>query len=235
MTSESENEKIFEAILASAFRDAVLLDIEEAGHCEPVRLSKKHLREERRAYNHYKLRIKWSWATENPVIRKVAAVILIVGCVGFAGLVSMPEVRAAVGDAIVRFCEKYVALDFVSQGSKSANYDEYTYTFGYIPKGFRLTEESGNIISKRYRFENDEGEWFSILYSLSSMTVIQNDIEHSEYSETMVNGYKAYLFRSSEDGQEYIRLIFDDGTTVFQLSGNIPESELKKNSEKISK
>lgn len=91
MTSESENEKIFEAILASAFRDAVLLDIEEAGHCEPVRLSKKHLREERRAYNHYKLRKKWSWATENPVIRKVAAVILIVGCVGFAGLVSMPE------------------------------------------------------------------------------------------------------------------------------------------------
>ena len=98
-----------------------------------------------------------------------------------------------------------------------------------------MTEESGNIISKRYRFENDEGEWFSILYSLSAMTVIQNDIEHSEYSETMVNGYKAYLFRSSEDGQEYIRLIFDDGTTVFQLSGNIPESELKKISEKISK
>lgn len=235
MTSESENEKIFEAILASAFRDAVLLDIDEAGHCEPIRLSKENLRKERRAYNHYKLRKKCSCVTENPVIRKVAAVILIVGCVGFVGLVSMPEVRAAVGDAIVRFCEKYVALDFVSQGSKSANYDEYTYTFGYIPKGFRLTEESGNIISKRYRFENDEGEWFSILYSLSAMTVIQNDIEHSEYSETMVNGYKAYLFRSSEDGQEYIRLIFDDGTTVFQLSGNIPESELKKISEKISK
>ena len=30
-------------------------------------------------------------------------------------------------------------------------------------------------------------------------------------------------------------LIFDDGTTVFQLIGNIPESELKKISEKISK
>ena len=74
--------------------------------------------------------------------------ILIVGCVGFAGLVSMPEVRAAVGDAIVRFCEKYVALDFVSQGSKSANCYEYTYTFGYIPKGGRGTEESGESISE---------------------------------------------------------------------------------------
>ena len=39
MTSESENEKIFEAILASAFRDAVLLDIDEAGHCETIIIS----------------------------------------------------------------------------------------------------------------------------------------------------------------------------------------------------
>ncbi len=201
MMSKSENEKIFEAILASAFRDAALLDTEEAGRCEPVRLSEKHLREERRAYNRYKLRKSLSFVTENPVLRRTVAAILIAGCVGFAGLVSMPEVRAAVGGAVVRFFEKYVSLDFTSPGSESINYDEDKYTFGYIPEGFELTKESGNSISKEYRYENNDGKRFMISYSMSSATLIENDIENSTYSETMVNGYKAYLFRTGEEGQ----------------------------------
>lgn len=235
MTGKSENEKIFEAILASAFRDAALLDIEEAGNCEPVRLSEKHLREERRAYNRYKLRKSLSFATENPVLRKKAAAVMIAGSVGFAGLVSMPEVRAAVGNAVVRFFDKYVSLDFTSPGGGAVNYDEYKYAFGYIPEGFGLTKEIGNPISKEYRYENGDGKWFAVSYSLSSATVIENDIEHSEYSETTVNGYKAYLFRSGEDGREYVRLIFDDETSVFRIGGNIPESEIIKIAQEISK
>ena len=231
MTSGSENKKIFEAILVSAFRDAANLDMEEAELCEPVKLSPAHLKEERRAYNRYEFRRKWRWVTGNQILRRVVAIILVVGCVGFAVLVSMPEVRAAVVDAVVKFRDKYVSLDFT--GSGSGIFTSGEYTFGYIPKGFKLTEKYEDPMTKSYEFTNDEGKNICITYSPSFMTILENDIENNDYSEIMINKYKAYLFNSNKLGET--KLIFDDGSNVFRIRGEIPEKDVLKVASKISK
>ena len=231
MTNRSENEKIFEAILVSAFRDAANLDMEEDELCEPVKLSPEHLKEERRAYNRYEFRRKWIWVTGNQILRRVVAIILVVGCVGFAVLVSMPEVRAAVVDAVVKFRDKYVSLDFTGAGSGTFTSGEYT--FGYIPKGFKLTEEYEDPITKSYEFTNDEGEELSISYTPAFATLTEADIENSEYSEIMVNDHVARLFGTDDCG--ITLLIFSDGNYVFRVSGNISEKEIIKFAEKISK
>lgn len=231
MTSGSENKKIFEAILVSAFRDAANLDMEEAELCEPVKLSPAHLKEERRAYNRYEFRRKWRWVTGNQILRRVVAIILVVGCVGFAVLVSMPEVRAAVVDAVVKFRDKYVSLDFT--GSGSGTFTSGEYTFGYIPKGFKLTEEYEDPITKTYELTNDVGKEICISYTPTFMTIMDNDIENSEFSEISVNGYKAYLFKA--DAQGKIKLVFDDGDNVVRIAGDLSEKDVLKIAKKISK
>lgn len=231
MTSGSENKKIFEAILVSAFRDAANLDMEEAELCEPVKLSPAHLKEERRAYNRYEFRRKWSWVTGNQILRRVVAIILVVGCVGFAVLVSMPEVRAAVVDAVVKFRDKYVSLDFT--GSGSGTFTSGEYTFGYIPRGFKLTEKYEDQVTREYIFKNEDDREFAISYTPSFMTFIDGDIENNEYSEVFVNGDKAYLFRTGAKGKN--KLIFDDGNNVFHIAGDISEKDMLKIATKISK
>ena len=230
MTNNPENEKIFEAILASAFRDAALADLEEAKKCEPVTFSSKHLRAQRRAYSKYKLRRGWKEITENHILRKSVAALLVICSVGFVALVSMPEVRAAVADAVVRFCDKYVSLDFTRPGQSFADCE---YTFGYIPKGFRLADEYSDPLVKSYIFRNDSGEKFSITYSLSSMTAIEADNENSRYSEITINDKTAHLIENDAQGE--VVLIFDDGDNVFEINGQLQKKDAVRIAEKISK
>lgn len=215
----------------SAFRDAAIADMEEAKLCEPVTLSSKHLKEERRVYNRYEFKRKCQSITKNPFLRKAVAVVLVICCVGFATLVSMPEVRAAVVDAVIKFCDKYVSLDFTKSGSTTLTNGEYT--FGYIPKGFRLTEQYEDPITKIYKLTNDVGKEIYISYTPTFMTTIENDIENNEFSEISVNGYKAYLFKAN--GQEKTKLIFDDGDNVIRIAGDISEQDVLKIAKKILK
>lgn len=231
MTNKSEDEKIFEAILVSAFRDAAIADMEEAKLCEPVTLSSKHLKEELRVYNRYEFKRKCQSITKNPFLRKAVAVVLVICCVGFATLVSMPEVRAAVVDAVIKFCDKYVSLDFTKSGSTTLTNGEYT--FGYIPMGFELTNEYEDPMTKYYKFTNNEGKEFSILYTPSFMTLSEADIENSNYSEIEINGYNAYLFSADDCGE--IKLIFSDGNNVFNIVGNISKEDVLKIAKKILK
>lgn len=231
MTNISENEKIFEAILVSAFRDAANLDMEEAELCEPVKLSTAHLKKERRAYNWHEICVKWRGITGNQILRRVVSIILVVGCVGFAALVYMPEVRAAVVDVVTKFFDKYVSLDFTESGSGTFTSGEYT--FGYIPRGFKLTEEYEDPITKSYEFTNDEEDEILISYIPAFATLAEADIENSEYSEIMVNEHNAYLFETGVDGK--IKLIFSDENYVFHIIGNISRKEVIKIAENISK
>lgn len=88
-------------------------------------------------------------------------------------------------------------------------------------------------MTKSYEFTDDEGKNICITYSPSFMTILENDIENNDYSEIMINKYKAYLFNSNKLGET--KLIFDDGSNVFRIRGEIPEKDVLKVASKISK
>ena len=107
-------------------------------------LPEKYRKAERKYYNK---KMKQSSGT-HAVLRKIAACILICLSVGFAALMAIPTVRAAVWDSVVNFYEKYIKFDFnvAAIGEETIG----DYTLRYVPDGFVRTAVVENDAKNKY-------------------------------------------------------------------------------------
>lgn len=102
-------------------------------------------------------------------------------------------------------------------------------TVGYIPEGFKLTNEqelSRLIINDYY---NSNGEFFTITKSTSSIEVDSNteDVE----TETIIFNNREYLYSLSKNNMGNV--IFTRNDYVYRINGTISKDELLKIAETV--
>jgi len=157
MINKSVDEAVFDAILTKAFRDAAEADMREeeldTGFV-PVTLTPKQLKIEKAAYHRAHTRRKRAASSAHyPVLRRIVSCILIVATIGFATIFAIPPIRAAVVGAVVEVFNKFTALNFASSGIVEP-LKLGDYQFGYLPKNFKLTEQSETRLLSQYTFNH---------------------------------------------------------------------------------
>ena len=239
MINESVDRALFDSILGEAFRAAAEADMREKPDCGTVVLTKAQLKAERLAYDRREAKSRRGRGWHN-ALTKAASVILIIGCVGFAALMAVPPVRAAAVEVIVRAFDKYTAFHFEKTSESGDGSGEHTenvpyafgeYTLGYIPDGFELAEKYENKITCMYVYLGENECKFRISYTPADATMIELDNEQADISELTVNGFRAFL--SESKNADKVILIFNDGSNVFNISGNLPKEEIIRIAENI--
>lgn len=163
--------------------------------------------------------------------RRVASVLIIVLGLLFGTLLFNAEVRAAVGNVLVEWYEKFTSFTFI--GDEIID-EKKEWSLNYMPEGYiqENYEVLGRITSIEYR--NNQGEKIKFTYvPEGSVTNISVDNENHEISNYVILGNEAFSITALDDKFDN-GLIWNMEGHTFDLWGKIPVDELKKVAESIS-
>lgn len=99
----------------------------------------------------------------------------------------------------------------------NSNYVNNEIKVGYMPEGFKL--ESSSYVGKNLlnRYEDNNGNYFTVLKSSSSMKIEYNS-EDTESTEILLNGIK-YIYCETESG--VINIIWTRCDYVYRVNGKL--------------
>lgn len=163
--------------------------------------------------------------------RRVASVLIIVLGLLFGTLLFNAEVRAAVGNVLVEWYEKFTSFTLI--GDEIID-EKKEWSLNYMPEGYiqENYEVLGRITSIEYR--NNQGEKIRFTYvPEGSVTNISVDNENHEISNCVILGNEAFSITALDDKFDN-GLIWNMEGHTFDLWGKIPVDELKKVAESIS-
>ncbi len=180
-------------------------------------------------------------------VKRIAVIILAVISVSFVILLTHDGVRAAISDAVVTWYDKYLSIEFSkatestetkkpSESATEAVTEVESFTelkLGYIPSGYELTSISEDEYFKEHIYLTETGEYLIIGFYSSKSNTFFADVEHMEYEETVINGYKAFRFFSEEETTGIITF----GNSKFNVivsSSVLPADELMRVAQTIS-
>jgi len=219
---------MFDALLYAAAPYAGRQELEEYFSVEPpMQLSE---RVKRRI-------IKRAKRGATPILvyaKRAAMIALVVMAIGFAGVMSIDAVRAALWDAIVGWYEAYIAVAFVQEEMVSAPTEILEYR---EPRG--LGEEF-----VRYEMrKNDSGlivEYESatalIYYRQGLMDQFETFVSNQESTisdEIKVNGYVGMISSAMTNIGEQLTILWHDDEYAYVLTGNMPVDELLRIAESV--
>ena len=108
------------------------------------------------------------------------------------------------------------------------------YKFGYVPEGFEQIIDDYYDISGYIMYENEYGNRFDLAYGEIGGS-LNIDNENKDFTIlTGTHGEEIYFLRAQNpDDDSSMTWISKDGTTIFNLMGDLPEDELLKLQENI--
>ncbi len=135
-------------------------------------------------------------------LKKAVAACLVVVTVIFSLMLTSPEVRAGMYDAVLTWKDTYATFFFGSQSAPVAPSpfpeDPAELQITYIPEGFVLCVEDVLPNECYYMYQLGEMQ-MDILITKSDYSWIDSDTEHTEYEKITVNGRPAYLLTDTEN------------------------------------
>lgn len=167
-------------------------------------------------------------------LRRVAAIILVIGILSFSGLMTVEAYREKVIEVITQVFHDLTNYRFISEESDSEQHvDLPDITFQYIPDGMEKVEDTAR---ERYRYilyEAQDGNFFEL-----TQTVI---VDNSDY-EKILDSEDAITEEFYLGDSEAVLNTKNGTTTIFwtkdhilySLCGTIDPTELKSVAEKIN-
>lgn len=191
-------EKIFDVILTNALRDSMEKEFKAADEMTPdesAAPSPQFRRNVKKITNSVgrKERIRKCLRGCKKAVISLAAVFGVL----FGGLLTQPEVFAAVQNVFRTVFEKYDSYEFAGDELTVDNFDD-SIRFGYIPEGYTLYDGkySPAFVILTYINEYENEIYFD--YSIADGTSIQLDNEHNSYYE-FEQGERTYHYYESHD------------------------------------
>lgn len=145
----------------------------------------------------------------------------------FGGLLTQPEVSAAVGNVFRSIFPTHDSYSFSTGSDVEFNKN---IRLGYVPEGYELREAHymGNSVFLSY--ESDSG-YIYFNYSLADGSSITIDNEKHDYTE-ITNNHITYYYYCSDDN-DYSTLIWFDGIYAYSIDAQINQAEFIKIAENI--
>lgn len=225
MTTEKQNEILFDALLKVATSEALKNEVNALPSEEELSEKYKPSAELDRRIRRIIIRGRAKSKTQRYTrrIRKIAAVIIIIIVTSSATLLSVEATRNAIFNAYIERFGKYTEIKFIDSTTDSKQSDAFFPE--YLPEGFRKTSEKsyGNTIMIEYT--DDAGiEILFLKRPADTGTSLINN-EDAEYKEVDINGNTAYLFEAVSKNDNSVLLWQSDGM-VFELTSQIDSDEL---------
>ena len=155
--------------------------------------------------------IRWS--------RRAVAVIVIAVTIIFSTLMFVPQVRAAVAQTIIEWCDKFVR--FTSRAPEEAKMD---LAPGYIPDGFNeiIRDESDTITTVIYENEDDMLLIFQASVASGSLSV---DNENSNYEMCLIDDIEYHIFTSTVEAEDSL-VVWETKDQRYTISSMISIEEI---------
>jgi hypothetical protein len=216
-------EQIFtDNILEAAFRQAVidnfereLAEIEKepdiaVSERQQRRMAALFAKEQRRE----RMEVVFIWTKKFAAV--AAAVFIALNCV----LLTVPEVRASVGEAFVSWFDKFT--QFGQDDSGKADYANWNPS--YLPEGFDETNKTQTGAITVIRYANSDGDLIEFAYVTADNTLSANN-DGVEYGQSPRNGIVYHVFSAKSD--EYkSSVVWDTEGYLFTLTGYLPTEQL---------
>jgi len=163
-------------------------------------------------------------------IRRFAAAAAAVAVILFG--VANPQMVAEAGEWIIQWFSDHVLFRFVEDAGDVA---VSRYEFGYVPKGFQLeTDEYYDDIAGYIEFRGEDELWFNLDYGVIDSGLVVNSENMDLFVLTGKKGETIYYLQAQNSGDDSsMTWISEDGTTKFNLMGNVSKEELLKMQSKI--
>ncbi len=150
----------------------------------------------------------------------------------FGGLLTQPEVFAAVQNVFRSVFDKYDKYEYVGEELTFENFDN-SFRLGYVPDGYYLSEGNYSRMSVKLTYKNENKD-IKFKYGIAESLSANYDNEHNSYDKFYSNGIE-YHYYESNDSDFYNTLIWYDSGYDFSILAHLSKGELVKIAENLEK
>ncbi len=233
MISSASKEKIFDIILADALKESMereFAEVDKIAEGEPHKFSLSFERKMRKLIRSIgrKERIK---KCADICFKAVITASAVFGVI-FGGLLTQPDVYAAVKNVFRSVFEKYDTYEYNGESISIEDFNN-NIRLGYIPDGYSLSNGDYSRIDVMliYSGENDE---IIFEYGIADGATYFLDNEHEVYETLSING-KEYHYYKSIDKDFYDSLIWYENGYSFSILAHLSKDEFIKIAENLEK
>ena len=147
----------------------------------------------------------------------------------FGGLLTQPEVSAAVGNVFRSIFPTHDSYSFTAGSDTDFNQN---IRLGYVPEGYELREayySENNVI---LTYESTDSTYIFFEYGLGSNSQISYDNERHKFIE-INNNNTTYYFYEAMDADSESSLIWYQGGYYYSIDAQISKKEFVKMAENI--
>lgn len=225
------NEDIFDAVLQRVFCDYTDERLSSYPDCETLAKKYPLPKKEKRAFDRAAKETKYGKSLVRVYLSRVAVIFLCMVALGAGVMMTSGAVRDTVKHIIIEQFEKYNLFRILNAETESNDFESIEdVKIEYIPAGYKLNntvEIPGNVT---YVYSSSE-DAFTIEIFENETTDFFPDNEHSQYSETDINGHKTWIVYDKNNGSGSLIMVGD--RISVSISGNFPKDELVKIAENI--
>ena len=233
MISSASKEKIFDIILADVLKESMereFAEVDKIAEGEPHKFSLSFERKMRKLIRSIgrKERIK---KCADICFKAVVTVSAVFGVI-FGGLLTQPDVYAAVQHVFRSVFDKYDKYEYVSDELTVNNFDD-SFRLGYVPDGYYLSEGRYSPISVTLTYSNEKSE-IEFQYRIAKGFVADFDNEHNSYMSFFSNGIEYHYYESNDNDFDDKLVWYADGY-FFGIYAHLSKDELVKIAENLEK
>ena len=226
--TDSINSRKFDLLLAEAFSryeeklNAPIPSDEELA--ERYRLPDEELRSVLKYRKKAETVRKYGRPVYAVYLRRAVAVVFIAVFVLFGAVMLNEKVRAAVGNAIVRFFEKYVMIISTGENGRTSDESESPSIYDFdvlphIPDGYETVKARETQTMREFDFINEKGYDLHVLIRYSGGFEIGMDNENSKIEKIEIDGNEAYRQIELSEEPNFVTVVLIKDNIVFQVIG----------------
>ena len=224
--------KIFDLVLADALMESLdieLMEIENDHEYDDYKFSSEFDNKIKKIARSIGKRDRIT-SCRQIFLRSIVTVAAIMGIV-FCGLLTQPDVSAAVQNVIRTIFDKYDKYEYIGEELSVDNFNN-NIRLGYVPDGYRLTHGDYLAATVSLVYKNIDENKIMFDYSIADGTSSNYDNEHNTYSSFIINGTE-YQYYKSNDKDFYDMLVWYEDGYAFSILAHLSEDELVKIAENI--
>ena len=181
---------------------------------------RKRLEREKKYIAHHE-----SYRPAHEMMKRAAAVVLVVMAVGFAGVISVEAVRLTLWESVVEWYEDNIRILYVKDDSAKCVNEIRDYKEPHPEGDYNKYELSKNGYRYSLEYEIGSASVSYRQYLLSNHAGKMSD-NHTVLKQITVNGNDGYITEYEENGVTFTMLTWNDGVYVYLLSGVLSADEL---------
>ena len=233
MMNMTYKNKLFDFVLTEALKEYMETELKEVDALvmeEPHEFSPQFEKKVRKLINSVgaKDRIK----NCKRIAVRIAVSLAIMFSLLFGGLLTQPEVYAAVQNVFRSVFDKYDKYEFVSDKLTIENFDN-SIRLGYVPDGYCLSEGFYSSMGVTLFYKNKTDQ-IIFEYGIADFSTTSYDNEHNSYSSFYFNGVEYHYYESNDNDFNNKLIWYKDGY-VFGIYAHLSKDELVKIAENIEK